>query len=262
MKAKATYSLLYELYCEKGMSTREIAIELGYSSESHKSVRKLLRDFGISIRTKSQAYHISIQFGKEPATFEPGYTPWNKGITAKDDPRIVHGLEQSARMREIGNTPEERQKRSERFKGKPKSKEHCQNISKGRKGIQFSKEHREHIRQAVLMQKPKYFDTCIEVAMQDELRHRNIHFETHIPIKGKQGLICRPDIVFPRVKLAVFCDGLYWHSMPHTLEKDRRQECQLKESSWHYLRFTDEQINRDVSACIDEIIAWLSGRNG
>ena len=43
------------------------------------------------------------------------------------------------------NTTDSNIKRSNSLKGKPKSKSHCENISKGRKGIIFTPEHRDNI---------------------------------------------------------------------------------------------------------------------
>lgn len=49
-------------------------------------------------------------------------------------------------------------------------------------------------------------DTGHELALQTALRQIGLRFETH-----RADLPGRPDVVFEREKLAVFCDGDFWH---------------------------------------------------
>lgn len=82
----------------------------------------------------------------------------------------------------------------------------------------------------------------------------------------------RPDLVFTRLKLVVFCDGDFWHgrdlearverlarghNAPYWVEKirgnvvrDRRQEDELRAQGWTVLRFWERDIrdSRDVIA--------------
>ena len=66
-------------------------------------------------------------------------------------------------------------------------------------------------------QKPRFTDTVIEVMMQDILRAHGYKFETHFRVCG----ICRPDIVFPEKKIAIFCDGDYWHNLPNYVKRSK-----------------------------------------
>ncbi len=73
-----------------------------------------------------------------------------------------------------------------------------------------------------------------------------------------------PDLVFPRAKVAVFCDGDFWHgrsfarrkkrlarghNAPYWIAKiaaniarDRRHNAALKKAGWRVLRFWDAEI--------------------
>jgi len=123
------------------------------------------------------------------------------------------------------------------FKGKPKSKEHNQKNS-----------------EAHLANPPtwsKFQNTSIEIALQNELKKRNIPFETHLAIEK----ICRPDIVFLNYKLAVQADGDYWHgdNFPKQQQRDIENDAKLKNKGWTILRFSGSEIQANISACIDKI---------
>jgi DNA mismatch endonuclease (patch repair protein) len=75
----------------------------------------------------------------------------------------------------------------------------------------------------------------------------------------------RPDIVFPNAKVAVFCDGDFWHGrnwkvrkkngefkvrnafwtekIEDNIARDRRNNRQLKKLGWTVLRFWNTDIN-------------------
>jgi len=52
----------------------------------------------------------------------------------------------------------------------------------------------------------KRCDTAPELLLRKELWHMGLRF-----LKNVSGLPVRPDVVFTRVKVAVFCDGDFWH---------------------------------------------------
>lgn len=121
------------------------------------------------------------------------------------------------------------------------------------KGHRISEEARQKIREARLRQILPKKDTSIEVAIQNELNQRSIIYEKHLPVCG----ICQPDIVFPERKIAVQCDGDYWHNLPNMIEKARRQDQVLRENGWQVLRFWGSEIREDVSRCVDMVEAVL-----
>jgi len=128
--------------------------------------------------------------------------------------------------------------------------------NKGKNGI-YSKVTLEKIREARLNRIFPVKDTDIEILMQDELRRRGVNFERHTPICG----ICQPDIIFPERRIAVFCDGDYWHGLPEVQAKDRRQEKALRQRGWNVLRFWEHEINSDAQTYVDQIQKAL-GREG
>jgi DNA mismatch endonuclease (patch repair protein) len=85
----------------------------------------------------------------------------------------------------------------------------------------------------------------------------------------------RPDIVFSRARIVVFCDGDFWHgrNLAQRLEKlagghnapywvakiqanvdrDRRNNSALEASGWRVLRFWETDIKDDVEVVADRI---------
>ncbi len=92
-------------------------------------------------------------------------------------------------------------------------------------------------------------DSAPEVALRRELHRRGLRFR-----KNLRGLAGRPDIVFTRARLVVFCDGCFWHRCPlhatapknnggwwqHKLQanvdRDQRQTDALLADGWTVLR--------------------------
>src|SRR5437879_5579761 len=62
------------------------------------------------------------------------------------------------------------------------------------------------------MQSNRGHDTRLEVSLRRALHKMGLRYWTHRrPIPG---LRCEADIVFPRLKLAVFVNGCFWHGCP------------------------------------------------
>ncbi|TMC49570.1 MAG: very short patch repair endonuclease [Chloroflexi bacterium] len=53
-------------------------------------------------------------------------------------------------------------------------------------------------------------DTRPELALRSELHARGARFRTNLLVRI-DGLNVRPDVVFPKKKVAVFVDGCFWH---------------------------------------------------
>lgn len=97
-------------------------------------------------------------------------------------------------------------------------------------------------------------DSAPEVALRRELHRRGLRFRKHM-----RGLAGRPDIVFTRARLVVFCDGCFWHRCPvhgtapknnagwweaklqANVERDRRQTAQLEAAGWTVLRVWEHE---------------------
>ena len=107
-------------------------------------------------------------------------------------------------------------------------------------------------------------DTKIELAIQNELKNRNINFETNKNIFG------RPD-VFIEPNICIFCDGDFYHANPdkydstHIIWKKRNVLAQdiwkkdwnvtkkLTEENYFVLRFWETDILKDIKSIIDKI---------
>ena len=56
-------------------------------------------------------------------------------------------------------------------------------------------------------------DTGPELRLRSELHRRGLRFRKDFLVRAGETKV-RPDIVFPRRRLAVFVDGCFWHSCP------------------------------------------------
>lgn len=63
------------------------------------------------------------------------------------------------------------------------------------------------------MKSNKRSDTRPEILIRSLLHKKGIRFRKDLLIKINN-MKCRPDIVFTKVKLAVFIDGCFWHLCP------------------------------------------------
>ena len=70
----------------------------------------------------------------------------------------------------------------------------------------------------------------------------------------------RSDFAIPDLKLAVECDGEYWHKQPEAVAKDRKRDAELARYGWTVLRFSEKEIkNRmpDVQYSLSSIVSEL-----
>lgn len=105
---------------------------------------------------------------------------------------------------------------------------------------------RELLRQYAINQTVPNRNTSIEIKMQNILSDHKYKYELHKPCCG----ICQPDILFPTEKIAVFCDGDYWHNYPDGLEKDHKQDEVLTKNGWRIIRFWEHEINKNIQDCL------------
>jgi len=113
----------------------------------------------------------------------------------------------------------------------------------------------EKIRTARLKQKIPKKDTKIEVAVKEELKMRGVDGWTeHFPVRGQ------PDIAFPKKKVAIFCDGCYWHncsicgfSNSRSKVNDESINEELERKGWKVLRFWEHEIYQDLNQVVSKI---------
>ena len=103
-------------------------------------------------------------------------------------------------------------------------------------------------------------DTAPERALRSALHRRGLRFRTNLRIDLAGRRRTRPDIVFTRLRLAVFVDGCYWHGctthrtipvanrefwqakIEATRRRDREQADWLAEAGWTVLRFWEHDV--------------------
>ena len=122
------------------------------------------------------------------------------------------------------------------------------------------------------MKRVKLKDGSLEVLVQRELRARGLKFRRHI-----RTLPGRPDIVFPKQKVAVFVDGDFWHgwrlpAWEHKLSpfwrdklhtnraRDQRNFRKLRALGWKVVRLWQHDVLRNIAACIQRVHTALSER--
>ena len=115
-------------------------------------------------------------------------------------------------------------------------------------------------------------DTKPELLLRKALWANGIHYR-----KNYKSLPGKPDIVLTKYKIAVFCDGDFWHGrgykhpgeqvksnnkfwvkkLSENVKRDKEVDALLSESGWLVLRFWESDIKKDVAAivqCIGTII--------
>jgi DNA mismatch endonuclease (patch repair protein) len=115
-------------------------------------------------------------------------------------------------------------------------------------------------------------DTGPELTIAKLLRAGGLVFESHV-----RDLPGRPDFVVRHERVAVFCDGDFWHGWrfpawrlklsekwESKIETNRRRDSRnhrwLRTSGWRVVRLWEHQIERDPDACLKRIIAAIEGK--
>lgn len=100
-------------------------------------------------------------------------------------------------------------------------------------------------------------DTKPELALRSALHRRGLRFRKHArPLKD---LRCTADVVFPRVRVAVFVDGCFWHGcacratepqsnsafwkakIAYNQARDRRNDAALAAAGWVVFRIWEHE---------------------
>ena len=106
--------------------------------------------------------------------------------------------------------------------------------------------------------------TGIELRMRDILEGIGVRFEMHPRMAGN------PDFANHELRIAVFCDGDFWHGydyrrgrMPaqehwkekiqRNMKRDRHVAGRLRREGWSVLRFWEHDIDSDPDKCIRKI---------
>lgn len=121
-----------------------------------------------------------------------------------------------------------------------------------------------------IMRSNGWRDTSPELAVRRELHARGLRFRTSLTISLAGRRWTRPDVVFPRARLAVFVDGCFWHGCPehgrapkanaaywspklaHNVARDRDTDRQLAGLGWEVVRAWEHE---DPVAVADRVEA-------
>lgn len=125
------------------------------------------------------------------------------------------------------------------------------------------------------MQAIRSKDTKIEVMLRKALWHQGIRYR-----KNYKVLDCRPDIVLTKYKIAVFCDGEFWHGktfgrydvttnakywhekIRRNMERDLENTIELRDNGWIVLRFWETQIKKHLQECVEEVLKNIEMKKG
>lgn len=149
--------------------------------------------------------------------------------------------------------PEVRRRYVEGIKKRGKNPNWRKNVSSGvLKRYKSHPETLDKIREARMRQIFPKQDTKIEVVLQKALRNKGLIFKTHYPIIGQ------PDIAFVEKKVAIFCDGCYWHGCPIHYPNRKRPiddeiTKELEKSGWKVLRYRECEIVNNLEEIVLEI---------
>tara|TARA_Y100000310_G_C20116073_1_gene549324 strand:+ start:16 stop:444 length:429 start_codon:yes stop_codon:yes gene_type:complete len=127
------------------------------------------------------------------------------------------------------------------------------------------------------MKAVKSKDSRIELLMRKELWNKGYRYRKHY-----NKIIGRPDIVFPKYKIAIFCDGEFWHGhnwnktkkgintnrdfwfekIEGNIKRDREVDRILGEEGWLVLRFWESDILKRLNDCIAIVEKNINERVG
>jgi len=124
-----------------------------------------------------------------------------------------------------------------------------------------------------------YSNTRHEVMLRSALWRMGLRFR-----KNVRSLPGKPDIVFPRAHVVVFCDGDFWHGrnwqsrrkklqqganasywvakIASNIKRDRKNNRLLEKSGWHVIRVWETDILKDpipVARLVQQVVQMYQG---
>ena len=110
-------------------------------------------------------------------------------------------------------------------------------------------------------------NTSIEVILRHALWHKGLRYR-----KNVKGICGTPDICVKKYRLAIFCDGDFWHGKNYTdkefttnkkywdnkikrnKERDLEVTITLRDQGWTVLRFWEDEIRHDLDGCVEKVM--------
>jgi DNA mismatch endonuclease (patch repair protein) len=123
------------------------------------------------------------------------------------------------------------------------------------------------------MRANKRRDTRFETSVRSQLHSFGLRFRVDFPVKPEGHRAFRVDIAFTRHKLAIQCDGCFWHGCPEhgrrktsrnqnywgpkiqrNRQRDGEQDRALRNEGWTVMRFWEHEDPHQVALTIwDEV---------
>ena len=114
-------------------------------------------------------------------------------------------------------------------------------------------------------------NTKIEIKMKRILKETGYKFEMHPEMYGN------PDFANKRKRIAIFCDGDFWHGYRYEIKKkpakkywrdkiennmrrDKRYSRNLRRDGWSVLRLWEHDIEKNPEKCRRKILAKFRSR--
>ncbi len=113
-------------------------------------------------------------------------------------------------------------------------------------------------------------NTRAELMLRKCTWHIGLRYRTHV-----KNLPGKPDMVFTRAKVVVFCDGDFWHGrdwdklkknlarrknpgywipkIKYNIDRDKQQTQNLKQMGWHVIRIWETDILNNLEAVVKMI---------
>lgn len=131
-----------------------------------------------------------------------------------------------------------------------------------------------------IMSAVKSKDTRPELALRHALWSRGLRYRINM-----KSLIGKPDIVFTKAKIVVFCDGDFWHGhnwalrglsslddelkryseywqhkILRNIDRDKEVTQELENSGWQVIRIWESEIKKDVDKCAELVVEMYHKR--
>jgi len=125
------------------------------------------------------------------------------------------------------------------------------------------------------MKSIKSKNTNGEMLLRKELFRSGLRYRLH-----SRDLPGKPDIVFVRKKIAIFCDGEFWHGkdweikrkriknnreywvkkIENNIKRDKENTRKLINMGWVVLRYWEKEIKNESGEVVNDIITHLNER--
>ena len=118
--------------------------------------------------------------------------------------------------------------------------------------------------------------TKIEVLLGKLLWNAGIRYH-----KNDKSIIGKPDFVIRGAKIAIFCDGEFWHGrnwdirkydhksncefwyskIEHNIERDKEVNAELHKQGWKVFRFWETEITKEPDVCLNMILNYMNKKS-